>query len=97
MTLPCLARRTISSSTWANTLEMTWMLLDEATRQRDDAMFRTIAERFHRHAEVARDPVYGGMFHTLLNVDENQYELAKLLWAQEETLTDALYIYDRLR
>lgn len=80
-----------------NTLEMTWMLLDEATRQRDDAMLSTIAERFRRHAEVARDPVYGGLFHTLLNVDENRYELPKLLWAQEETLTDALYIYDRLR
>jgi mannose/cellobiose epimerase-like protein (N-acyl-D-glucosamine 2-epimerase family) len=79
-----------------NTLEMTWMLLDEATRQRDAAMFRTIAERFQRHAEVARDPVYGGLFHNLLNVDENRYELPKLLWAQEETLTDALYIYDRL-
>ena len=80
-----------------NTLEMTWMLLDEATRQRDDAMFHTIAERFRRHAEVARDPVYGGLFHNLLNVDENRYELPKLLWAQEETLTDALYIYDRRR
>jgi len=80
-----------------NTLEMTWMLLDEATRQGDNAMFRTIAERFHRHAEVARDPVYGGLFHNLLNVDEDRYELPKLLWAQEETLTDALYIYDRLR
>jgi N-acylglucosamine 2-epimerase len=80
-----------------NTLEITWMLLDEATRQRDDAMFRTIAERFRRHAEVARDPVYGGLFHCLLSVDENRYELAKLLWAQEETLTDALYSYDSLR
>jgi mannose/cellobiose epimerase-like protein (N-acyl-D-glucosamine 2-epimerase family) len=80
-----------------DTLEMTWMLLDEATRQRDDAMFRTIAGRFRRHAEVARDPVYGGLFHNLLNVDENRYELPKLLWAQEETLTDALYIYERLR
>ncbi|HEX5285057.1 MAG TPA: AGE family epimerase/isomerase [Bryocella sp.] len=79
-----------------DTLEMTWMLLDEATRQRDDVMFRAIAERFHRHTEIARDRVYGGMFHTLLNVDENRYELAKLLWAQEETLTDALYIYARL-
>jgi mannose/cellobiose epimerase-like protein (N-acyl-D-glucosamine 2-epimerase family) len=80
-----------------NTLEMTWMLLDEATRQRDKLTFRTIAERFHRHAEIAQDSVYGGLFHNLLNVDENRYELAKLLWAQEETLTDALYIYDRLR
>lgn len=78
-----------------NTLEITWMLLDEATRQRDDAIFRLVAERFHRHARVAHDPVYDGLFHSLLNVDENHYELTKLLWAQEEALTDALYIYDR--
>ncbi|HEV2577344.1 MAG TPA: AGE family epimerase/isomerase [Acidobacteriaceae bacterium] len=79
-----------------NTLEITWMLLDEATRQHDETMLRTIADRFHRHAEVARDPVYNGVFHTLRNVDQNDYVLTKLLWAQEETLTDALYIYDRL-
>jgi mannose/cellobiose epimerase-like protein (N-acyl-D-glucosamine 2-epimerase family) len=79
-----------------NTLEMTWMLLDEATRQRDDILFRTFAARFQRHTEVAADRVYGGMFHNLLSVAQNQYELNKLLWAQEETLTDALYIYDRL-
>lgn len=79
-----------------NTLEMTWMLLDEASRQRDDALFRTFAARFQRHAEVATDRVFGGMFHNLLSVAQNHYELNKLLWAQEETLTDALYIYDRL-
>jgi N-acylglucosamine 2-epimerase len=79
-----------------NTLEMTWMLLDEAMRQRDDSLFREVAMRFHRHAEVAADRVYGGMFHNLLSIAQNHYELNKLLWAQEETLTDALYIYDHL-
>ncbi|HEY5328973.1 MAG TPA: AGE family epimerase/isomerase [Acidobacteriaceae bacterium] len=78
-----------------NTLEMTWMLLDEATRQRDEAMFRVCAERFRRHAEVAWDRVYDGVFHGLLNVDENRLQMNKLLWAQEETLIDTLYIYDR--
>ncbi|HZL27929.1 MAG TPA: AGE family epimerase/isomerase [Acidobacteriaceae bacterium] len=82
-------------SNLGNTLEMTWMLLDEATRQRDEAMFRVCVERFERHAEVAWDRVYGGVFHNLLNVDENRLELNKLLWAQEETLIDTLYIYDR--
>ena len=78
-----------------NTLEITWMLLDEATRQRDESMFRLCAERFQRHAAVALDSVYDGVFHALLNVDENRYELNKILWAQEEVLIDTLYIYDR--
>lgn len=80
-----------------NTLEITWMLLDEANRQRDDSMFQLCAERFRRHAETAWDPVYGGAFHALLNVDANRYQLNKLLWAQEEWLVDTLYLYDRLR
>jgi mannose/cellobiose epimerase-like protein (N-acyl-D-glucosamine 2-epimerase family) len=78
-----------------NTYEMTWMLLDEATRQRDETLFQTCAERLRRHALVGWDPVYEGVFHTLLNVDENRYELDKLLWAQTELLVDTLYIYDR--
>ena len=76
-----------------NTLEITSMLLDEATRQHDGAMWQLVAERFQRHAEVAWDSVYGGAFHALLNIDENRYELNKLLWAQEEWLVDALTIY----
>jgi len=78
-----------------NTLEMTWMLLDEATRQHDESMFRECAGRFQRHAEVAWDRVYDGVFHGMLNVDENRLEMNKLLWAQEEVLIDTLYIYDR--
>jgi N-acylglucosamine 2-epimerase len=84
-------------SNLGNTLEVTWMLLDEATRQRDDAMFQLCAARLRRHAEVASDSVYGGVFHVLLDVDQNLYQLNKLLWAQEETLVDTLYIYRRSR
>ena len=82
-------------SNLGDTFEMTWMLLDEATRQRDHAMFQVCAERLKRHALVGWDPVYEGVFHSLLNVDENRYALNKLLWAQTELLIDALYIYDR--
>jgi N-acylglucosamine 2-epimerase len=76
-----------------NTFEITWMLLDEAMRQRDDSMFHLCAERFQRHAEVAWDGVYGGAFHSLLSVDENRYQMNKILWVQEEWLVDALYVY----
>lgn len=82
-------------SNLGNTFEMTWMLLDEATRQHDNAMFQVCAERLKRHALVGWDPVYEGVFHSLLNVDENRYTLNKLLWAQTELLVDTLYIYDR--
>jgi mannose/cellobiose epimerase-like protein (N-acyl-D-glucosamine 2-epimerase family) len=82
-------------SNLGNTFEMTWMLLDEATRQRDDALFQLCAERLRRHALVGWDPVYEGVFHSLLNVAENRYTLDKLLWAQTELLVDTLYIYDR--
>ena len=78
-----------------DTYEMTWMLLDEATRQRDEAMFQVCAERLRRHALVGCDPVYGGFFHSLLNVDENRYAMDKLLWVHTELLVDTLYIYDR--
>src|SRR6185437_10868609 len=78
-----------------DTYEMTWMLLDEATRQRNEAMFQVCAERLRRHALVGCDPVYGGFFHSLLNVDENRYAMDKLLWVHTELLVDTLYIYDR--
>ncbi len=38
------------------------MLLDEALRLQDQALFATLAERFRRHVEVAEDRVYGGVF-----------------------------------
>lgn len=78
-----------------DTYEITWMLLDEATRQRDDTMFQICAERLRRHALVGCDPIYGGFFHSLLNVDENRYAMDKLLWVHTELLVDTLYIYDR--
>ncbi|HEV2325820.1 MAG TPA: AGE family epimerase/isomerase [Terracidiphilus sp.] len=82
-------------SNLGNTFEMTWMLLDEAKRQGDPAMFQVCADRLRRHALVGWDPVYEGVFHSLLNVDENRYTLNKLLWAQTELLVDTLYIYDQ--
>lgn len=78
-----------------NTFEVTWMLFDEILRQRDESLFDLCASRFERHAAVGWDQVYDGVFHTLLNVDENRFQLNKLLWAQEEVLTDSLYIYAR--
>jgi N-acylglucosamine 2-epimerase len=80
-----------------HTFEISWMLLEEAAARRDTALFQTVAERFRRHAEVAWDAVYGGVFHNLRNVDENRWLLEKVLWAQEEVLIAALLIYEHTR
>src|SRR5581483_2291757 len=80
-----------------HTFEISWMLLEEALARGDTALFRTVAERFRRHAEVAWDAAYGGVFHNLRNVDENRWVLDKVLWAQEEVLITALLIYQHDR
>jgi mannose/cellobiose epimerase-like protein (N-acyl-D-glucosamine 2-epimerase family) len=75
-------------------IETLWMMLDEAARLKDKKLFDTIAERFHRHVEVAWDKVYGGVFRNLMKVDENIWTLDKVLWAQEEVLIGSLFIFE---
>jgi N-acylglucosamine 2-epimerase len=76
-------------------LETFWMLLYEAARRSDRRLFATVAERFRRHIEVAWDDVYGGFFRNLINVEENQWTLDKVLWAQEEVLIGTLFVLER--
>ncbi|MGD9631473.1 MAG: AGE family epimerase/isomerase [Pyrinomonadaceae bacterium] len=75
-------------------IETLWMVLLEAKRLKNDAMFDKIAERFRRHVEVAWDPIYGGVFRNLMNVDQNLWTLDKVLWAQEEVLIGSLLIFE---
>jgi mannose/cellobiose epimerase-like protein (N-acyl-D-glucosamine 2-epimerase family) len=80
-----------------HTFEVSWMLLEEAAARRDTSLFRTVAERFYRHAEVAWDALYGGVFHNLRNAGENRWVLEKVLWAQEEVLITALLLFEHDR
>ena len=77
-----------------HTVEVSWMLLEEAVRRKDKSLFQTAAERFRRHIEVATDRVYGGIFHNLKNVDQNLFTMGKVLWAQEEVLTGTLLVIE---
>ena len=43
-------------------IETLWMVMPEAMRRRDKALFDLAAERFRRHLEVAWDDVYEGFF-----------------------------------
>ncbi len=67
-------------------IEALWMIMDEAIRMKDDELFNKTALLFKRHVEVAWDDVYGGIFHGLENVNENKWQLEKVLWAQQEVL-----------
>ncbi len=76
-------------------LETFWMVLDEAVRREDGAMFERVARRFRRHIEAAWDDVHGGLFRKLQDVGENIRSADKVLWVQEEALVGALLIYER--
>lgn len=65
-------------------METLWMLLPEAMRRRDRALFDLATERLKRHIEVAWDVVYGG-FLTAMRV-HGPYTFDKACWVQEEVL-----------
>jgi mannose/cellobiose epimerase-like protein (N-acyl-D-glucosamine 2-epimerase family) len=71
-------------------IETYWMLMDEAVRREDDALYREAFRRFVRHFTVAWDDVYGGVFRNLWHVEENRWSVDKVLWAQEEPLIGSL-------
>ncbi len=77
-----------------HSIETLWMVLEEAVRLRDRALFDLVALRFKRHVEVAWDDVYDGVFRNLQNVDQNMWSLDKALWAQEEVLVGSLFILE---
>ena len=78
-----------------HSIETLWMLLHEAMRRRDRALFDLLADRFRRHVEVAWDDVYGGVWRNLMDVEANRWTLDKVLWAQEEVLIGSLLVYEQ--
>jgi len=69
-------------------IETLWMLMLEAVRRADRKLYDWAARQFMHHVDVARDPVYGGVFrgldvatHTFLIDDD-----CKVKWAQDEVL-----------
>lgn len=75
-------------------IETLWMVLYEAVRRKDKALFDLAAQRFKRHVEVAWDDVYGGAFRSLDHVDNNVWKVDKVLWLQEEVLIGSLFIVE---
>ncbi len=75
-------------------IESLWMVMSEALRRKDSELFDLAAERFRFHVNVARDDVYGGIFHYLNNVNDYTWQTAKALWAQEEVLVGAMQLIE---
>jgi len=76
-------------------IETLWMVMFEAARRKDKALFELAAKRFKRHVEVAWDDVYGGVFRSLNHVDKNLWLVDKVLWAQEEVLIGSLFAFEQ--
>lgn len=56
-----------------HSVEALWMMMDEADRRKDTALWQTCAERIHRHLDVGWDYVYGGLCQWI-NVDQPCYQ-----------------------
>ena len=74
--------------------ETLWMIMAEAARRKDAAMFAEAADLFIRHVRVSWDDVYGGEFAGLVNVDDNVWETSKSAWAQVEVMVGCLLILE---
>ena len=74
--------------------EATWMIMYEAVRKKDKALFELAAKRFKRHAVVSKDDVYGGYFNDCYDVDKNDWQLTKISWAQVFILINSLFVVE---
>lgn len=75
--------------------ETLWMILYEAVRTRDKALFDRAAGYLKRSAEVFWDDVYGGMLAGLDHVGLNIWDVRqKSLWLQQEFLIGFLCIIE---
>ncbi len=75
--------------------ETLWMILYDAVRLKDKALFDRAAGYLHRSAEVFWDDVYGGMLAGLDHVDKNIWQVSqKSLWLQQEFLLGFLCVIE---
>ena len=84
------------SSFIGHAIETLWIVLYEAVRLKDRAIFDRTAASFRRHCEVAWDDVYGGLLQGLKHVDNNVWRSVntKIGWLQMEALIGLLCIIE---
>jgi mannose/cellobiose epimerase-like protein (N-acyl-D-glucosamine 2-epimerase family) len=77
-----------------HSVEVLWMILHEARRRGDAALFALATARYRRHIAVAWDDVFGGVLRNLQHVERNVWLTDKVLWAQEEVLIGTLLLVE---
>jgi N-acylglucosamine 2-epimerase len=60
-------------SRFGHCVEALWMVMDEANRRQDEALWNTCAARIHHHLNVGWDYIYGGLSQWI-NVDYPSYQ-----------------------
>jgi mannose/cellobiose epimerase-like protein (N-acyl-D-glucosamine 2-epimerase family) len=75
-------------------IEAMWMVMFEALRRNDAALWNTAARLFRRHVEVAWDDVYDGVFRNIRDVESNVWDVDKVLWEQLEVLIGCLTLVE---
>ena len=75
-------------------IETLWMVMAEAVRRKDQALFDESARLFRRTLDVAWDDIYQGWYRGCRNVDENIWILDKACWVQEEALAGLMLIVE---
>jgi N-acylglucosamine 2-epimerase len=76
-------------------IETLWMVLYEAHRRGDQALFDKSARLMKRTMEVAWDDVYGGFFRGCKDINKDDWILDKALWVQEEALIGTLFVLEK--
>jgi N-acylglucosamine 2-epimerase len=56
-----------------HSVETLWMVMDEALRRKDEALYNTCAERLRHHLEVCWDYIYGGLADSI-NINHGAYQ-----------------------
>jgi N-acylglucosamine 2-epimerase len=60
-------------SRFGHCVEALWMVMDEANRRRDEALWNTCSERIRHHLNAGWDYIYGGLSQWI-NVDHPSYQ-----------------------
>ena len=83
-----------------HSIEVQWMLMDEALRLKDRALFDSCAVRLRRFLEISWDPVYGGMASVDFFVESGpghergtDYSV-KTMWLQCEAMLSCLMVLE---
>lgn len=70
-------------------------VMNYAVLRKDSKLFDAAREAFKRHVSVAHDPVYGGYFYLLDNIEKYTWKIVdKVRWLNEEILIGSLIMLE---